>query len=80
MAAVGGGTAPTAAARPGGEKAMERINRWLIRDLENECGQDMVEYALIVSIISIPIVLAAIVISPAITPWAHPVAEVITGT
>ncbi len=58
---------------------MERINRWQIRDLENECGQDMVEYALIVGIISIPIVLAAIVISPAITAWAQQVAEVITG-
>ncbi len=58
---------------------MERIKRWLIRDLENECGQDMVEYALIVGIISIPIVLAAIVISPAITAWAQQVAEVITG-
>ena len=39
----------------------------------------MVEYALIVGIISIPIVLAAIVISPAITAWAQQVAEVITG-
>ncbi len=58
---------------------MERFKRWLIRDLENECGQDMVEYALIVGIISIPIVLAAIVISPAITAWAQQVAEVITG-
>ncbi len=58
---------------------MERIKRWLIRDLENECGQDMVEYALIVGIISIPIVLAAILISPAITAWAQQVAEVITG-
>ncbi|MCH7835981.1 MAG: hypothetical protein IH864_03855 [Chloroflexi bacterium] len=58
---------------------MEIIERWFIRDLENECGQDMVEYALIVGIISIPIVLAAIVISPAITAWAQQVAEVITG-
>ncbi len=58
---------------------MERINRWLIRDLENECGQDMVEYALIVGTLSIPIVLAAIVISPAITAWAQQVAGVITG-
>ncbi len=58
---------------------MEIIKRWFIRDLENECGQDMVEYALIVGIISIPIVLAAIVISPAITAWAQQVAEVITG-
>ena len=58
---------------------MERFKRWFIRDLENECGQDMVEYALIVGIISIPIVLAAIVISPAITAWAQQVAEVITG-
>ncbi len=39
----------------------------------------MVEYALIVAIISIPIVLAAIVITPAITTWAEHVAEVITG-
>ncbi len=58
---------------------MERFKRWLIRDLENECGQDMVEYALIVGIISIPIVLAAIMISPAFTTWAQEVAGVITG-
>ncbi len=58
---------------------MERIKRWLIRDLENECGQDMVEYALIVAIISMPIVLAVIVIPPAFTTWAEQVAGVITG-
>ncbi len=38
----------------------------------------MVEYALIVGIISVPIVLAAIVIPPAITTWAQQVAGVIT--
>ena len=58
---------------------MERFERWFIRDLETECGQDMVEYALVITTISVPIVLAAIVISPAITSWAQQVADTITG-
>ncbi len=58
---------------------MERIKRWLIRVLKNEHGQDMVEYALIVGIISVPIVLAVIVIPPAFTTWAQQVAGVVTG-
>ncbi len=58
---------------------MERFERWLIRVLKNERGQDMVEYALVITTISVPIVLAAIVIPPVFTTWAEQVAGVITG-
>ena len=39
----------------------------------------MVEYAVVITAISVPIVFAAIVIPPVFTGWAQEVAGVITG-
>ncbi len=58
---------------------MERIKRWLIRVLERECGQDMVEYAMVIATISVPIVFVAIVFGPAFSTWATKLATCITA-
>jgi Flp pilus assembly pilin Flp len=48
--------------------------------LHREEGQDMIEYALIAAVISIPIVLVAVgVLSPAFSNWAGDVAGKIGG-
>ncbi len=61
---------PTAAAERGGEKIVKRIQRWLTAILDSERGQDMVEYAMIILLISIPIVLVGFALLPAFEAWA----------
>ena len=54
-----------------------RVWTWFHR----EEGQDMIEYALIAAVISIPIVLVAVgVLSPAFSNWAGDVATKIGGS
>ncbi len=59
---------------------MLQLYVWVKDLLRNERGQDMVEYALIVAVISIVIVLATMLaIGPAFTTWANGVAGCITN-
>jgi len=52
----------------------------LLAWFRDERGQDMIEYALIAAVISIPIVLVAVgVLSPAFSNWAGDVAGKIGG-
>lgn len=69
------------AARRGGVKMVERIQRWLTRSLKNERGQDMVEYAMITMFISVAIVLVTVgLLAPAFTTWANDVANCVRDT
>jgi Flp pilus assembly pilin Flp len=58
---------------------VKRLRRWLIRIAASERGQDMVEYALITVMVSIPIVLAAMILPSAIEAWSEQVAAAIPG-
>ncbi len=58
---------------------MLKLYIWLNGLLRGERGQDMVEYALIIAVISIVIVLAVMLaIGPAFETWASGVAGCIT--
>ena len=51
---------------------------WLKGLLSRENGQDMIEYALIASVISIAVVLAtALILEPAFSTWANGVRTII---
>jgi Flp pilus assembly pilin Flp len=66
--------------RTGGEEAIvDRLKQWFIRILDTERGQDMVEYVLIVTFISVPVVLVAIVMAPSFALWAQTVSAYVTG-
>jgi len=53
----------------------------LLAWFRDEKGQDMIEYALIAAVISIPIVLVAVgLLSPAFANWAGDVATKIGGS
>ncbi len=71
---------PTAAAERGGEKIVKRIQRWLVSILDGERGQDMVEYAMIVLTISVPIVLVGFALLPAFEAWANQVVAAFPST
>ncbi len=59
---------------------MLKLYVWLTNLLRSERGQDMVEYALIVAVISIVIVIATIaLLAPAFETWATTVADCITA-
>ena len=62
---------------------MDRFRRWTSGTLTGECGQDMVEYAMISMFISVAIVLAAVAVDLT-TPfgsWAATVCnQVASGT
>ncbi|MBI1885688.1 MAG: hypothetical protein HYS09_05175 [Chloroflexi bacterium] len=49
---------------------MVRIYKWLVRFLLIEQGQDMVEYTMIIMVISIPIVLVAVGVDSVVGEWA----------
>ncbi len=51
---------------------------WLKGLLSRENGQDMIEYALIASVISIAVVLAtALILEPAFSSWANGIKSII---
>lgn len=57
---------------------MLRLYVWLTDKLHREDGQDMIEYALIASVISIAVVLAtAVILEPGFKAWATGVRNLI---
>ena len=57
---------------------MLKAYEWITGLLRREDGQDMIEYALIASVISIAVVLAtALILEPAFSTWANGVRSII---
>ena len=57
---------------------MLKVYEWITGLLRREDGQDMIEYALIASVISIAVVLAtALILEPAFSSWANGIKTVI---
>ena len=55
-----------------------KVYEWITGLLRREDGQDMIEYALIASVISIAVVLAtALILEPAFSSWANGVKTII---
>ena len=60
---------------------MSKLYIWLTDLMRGEKGQDMIEYALIASVIGIVIVLAtATILEPAFTTWANRVQTCIVNS
>jgi Flp pilus assembly pilin Flp len=59
---------------------VERLKRWLIKIATGQRGQDMVEYAMIVLLISVPIVLVGFALLPAFEAWANQVVAALANT
>ena len=57
---------------------MLKVYEWITGLLRREDGQDMIEYALIASVISIAVVLAtALILEPAFSSWANGIKSII---
>ncbi len=58
---------------------MKRLTQWISRIADCELGQDMVEYAMIILVISVPLVLVGTALTPAFALWAQTVAETVSA-
>ncbi len=58
---------------------MRNLYESIVRFAQGQEGQDLVEYAMITVVISVPIILTAIVLPGAFSQWASYVASKVSG-